>query len=257
MVKKKDPSRFQNAAVTSQADIEYRVLLNNYFTKSSGSVVEKLENFSKYVSSTTIARFLCKYEMFKRILNVQGSIVECGVLHGGGLMTWAQFSAVLEPMNHQRKIIGFDTFSGFPSIAKEDTIPTTSELVNTGSLAVDSLQDLQECVQIYDMYRPLSHIWKVKLVKGNAKETIPQFIQDNPHAVISLLYLDFDLFEPTSVALEYLVDRIPKGGVIAFDQLNSESFPGETIATMRQLGIGNLRIQRPLLSTSISYAIME
>lgn len=253
----KDPSRFQNAALTSRANIRYRTLLNDYFAKSSGSAIEKLENFTKYVSSTTIARFLCKYEIFKHILNVQGSIIECGVLYGGGLMTWAQLSAALEPMNHQRKIIGFDTFSGFPSIAKEDTIVTTSELVNTGGLAVDSLQDLEECIQIYDMYRPLSHIWKVKLAKGDVVETIPQFIKDNPHTVVSLLYLDFDIFEPTSIALEYFVGRIPKGGIIAFDQLNSESFPGETIATMKKLGINNLRIQRPLLNTSISYAIME
>jgi len=253
----KDPSRFQNKILTSQADIEYRILLNDYFTKGFGSAVEKLENFPKYVSSTTIARFLCKYEIFKHILNVQGSVIECGVLHGGGLMTWAQFSAVLEPMNHQRKIIGFDTFSGFPAITKEDAIPTTSELVNPGGLAIDSFQDLEECIRIYDMYRPLSRIWKVKLVKGDVKETIPQFIQDNPHTIVSLLYLDFDIFAPTSLALEYLVDRIPKGGVIAFDQLNSESFPGETVAAVKKLGIGNLRIQRPLLSTSISYAIME
>lgn len=253
----KDPSRFQNAALTSQADIEYRLTLHNYFAKSSGSIVEKLENFPKYVSSTTIARFLSKYEIFKHVLNIQGSIVECGVLHGGGLMTWAQLSAVLEPMNHQRKIIGFDTFAGFPSVAKEDVAPTTSELVNHGGLAIDSVRDLEECIRIYDMYRPLSHIWKVKLVKGDAKETIPQFIQDNPHTVVSLLYLDFDIFEPTSIALEYFVDRIPKGGIIAFDQLNSEAFPGETVAAVKKLGIGNLRIQRPLLSTSISYAIMD
>lgn len=256
-MKEQDPSRFQNTAITSQSDIEYRIALNNYFAKSNDSAVEKLENFPKYVSSTTIARFLCKYEIFKHVLGVQGSIIECGVLYGGGLMTWAQLSAVLEPMNHQRKIIGFDTFSGFPSIAKEDMIQTTSELVKPGGLAIDSFQDLKECIQIYDMYRPLSHIWKVKLVKGDAKETIPRFIQNNPHTVVSLLYLDFDIFEPTSVALDYFVDRIPKGGIIAFDQLNSESFHGETVAAIKKLGISNLRIQRPLLSTSISYAILE
>ena len=107
------------------------------------------------------------------------------------------------------------------------------------------------------MYRPLSHIWKVKLVKGDVRSTIPQFIQNNPHTIISLLYLDFDIFEPTFRALEFLTDRIPKGGVIAFDQLNSESFPGETVAILKKLGVNNLHIQRPLLSTSISYAIME
>jgi len=257
VAEKKHIANIQNMALVSQSDIEYRALLNTYFAKSGGSAVEKLENFPKYVSSSTIARFLCKYEIFKQVLNVQGSIIECGVFLGGGLMTWAQLSTILEPMNHQRKIIGFDTFSGFPSTAKEDVAPATSELVNAGGLAADSLQDLQECIRLYDIYRPLSHIWKVKLVKGDVKKTVPQFIENNPHTIVSLLYLDFDIFEPTSIALEYFIPRIPKGGIIAFDQLNSESFPGETLAALKKVGISNLRIQRPLLSTFISYAVVE
>lgn len=54
------------------------------------------------------------------MLNVHGSIVECGVLLGGGLMTWAVLSEIFEPINHLRRVIGFDTFSGFASIAPED-----------------------------------------------------------------------------------------------------------------------------------------
>ena len=190
-------------------------------------------------------------------MQTPGSIVECGVLFGGGLLAWAQLSAILEPMNHQRKIIGFDTFSGFTSVAEEDKASSTPEHVRPGGLAIDSFQDLQECIRIYDMNRPLSHIAKLKLVRGDIKETVPQLMKENPHLVVSLLYLDVCLFEPTSIALEYFVPRIPKGGIITFDELNSEAFPGETIAVMKKLGINNLRIQRFAFGTSISYAIIE
>ncbi len=125
-------------------------------------------------------------------------------------MAWAQFSAILEPINHQRKIIGFDTFSGFSSIAEEDETGI-SEHAKMGGLAIDSFQDLQECIRLYNMNRPLSHIEKVKLVRGDIKETVPLFLQENPHTVVSLLHLDVDVFEPTSVALEYFVPRIPQG----------------------------------------------
>jgi hypothetical protein len=254
---KKDPSKFQDAKMVASKDIEYRTQLEDYINKGKGSNFEKMENFAKYVPRTSLARFLCKYDMFKQILDVQGSVIECGVLYGGGLMTWAQVSSILEPMNHQRKVIGFDTFTGFPSIAKQDMASRTSELVAKGGLAIESFEDIKRCIQIFDIYRPLGHIEKVRLVKGDVKKTIPQFIKDNPHTIVSLLYLDFDIYEPTVVALEHFLPRIPKGGIIAFDELNSESFPGETVALMEKVGINNLRIQRCLFGTSISYVVIE
>lgn len=253
----KDPHRFSDPKITSSGDIEYRMALEEYFQKSIGSYTEKLLNFPKYVPRPAIMRFLCKYEIFKQILDVQGSIIECGVLFGGGLLSWAQLSAILEPNNHQRRIIGFDTFSGFTSVLKEDKSTGTSKHAKKGGFAIDSLNDLKECIRLYDLNRPLKHIEKVKLIKGDIKETIPGFIQNNPHTVVSLLYLDVDVFEPTLVALDYLMSRIPKGGIIAFDELNAEGYPGETLAVMQKLGINNLRIKRLTFGTQISYVIIE
>ena len=249
-------SGFHETKYTSDKYFDYLHSLNDYFGKSSGTYLEKLENFPKYVPRGTVARFIAKYELFKKVLTVQGSIIECGVNFGGGLMTWAQLSAILEPSNHQRRIIGFDTFSGFPSISKEDE-NSTSDFCEEGGLAVDSYQDLLGCIGIYDMARFLGHIDKVILVKGDIKETMPKYIDENPYTVVSLLYLDVDVFEPSTVALKQIVPRMPKGGVIGFDQLNSPIWPGETQAVLQQLGLNSLRIQRFPFGTSISYAIIE
>ena len=256
-MEKKDPYRFHHPRLTSQFDTEYRVALDEYFSKSPGSNIEKLLNFTKYVPRPAVMRFLCKHEIYKHILNVQGSVIECGVLFGGGLMTWAQLSAILEPMDHQRRIIGFDTFSGNSPSREEDKGATTLELYKGENIANDSFYDLQECIKIHDIGRPLSHIEKVKLVRGDIKETVPQFIKDNPYLVVSLLYLDVVLYEPTAIALEYFVPRMPKGSIIGFDELNADAAPGEAIAVVEKLGISNLRIQRPTFGTQISYAIVE
>jgi len=53
------------------------------FERSPCNTKDKLENFPKYVRRQTIARFLARYELFKMILDVKGSIIECGVHHGG------------------------------------------------------------------------------------------------------------------------------------------------------------------------------
>lgn len=256
MKRHRDPKRFQELKTTTERETEYRIALEKYIAKSIGSHVEKMQNFTKYAPRQSITKFLSRYEIFKKILSVQGSIVECGVLFGGGLMTWAQLSAIFEPVNYQRKIIGFDTFAGFTSITKEDRTGT-SELVKKGGLAVDSYEDLKESIRLYDLNRSLSHINKVILVKGDIKKTVPRYLKKNPHTVVSLLYIDVDVYEPTVVALRHFVPRIPKGGIIAFDELNAETFPGETIAVLKEIGINNLRIQRFPFDTFISYAILE
>ena len=84
----------------------------------------------------------------------------------------------------------------------------------------------------------------------------PQYIEDNKHLVVSLLYLDFDIYKPTKAAIESLIERMPKGSVIAFDELNQKEWPGETMAVIETLGIRNLEIKRTQFSTAISYAIL-
>ena len=252
----KDVSRFHERSYQTKIEVDYRRRLGRYFSQSPGTHVEKLEHFPKYVPRQQLARFLAKYQLFCRILHIHGSIVECGVGFGGGCMTWAQLSACLEPYNHQRRVIGFDTFTGFVSIGTEDST-STSERVRPGGLAVDSLEDLIQCILLFDMNRPLNHIWKVKLVRGDVAETIPKFLEEYPATVISLLYLDLDLYEPTLVALKHLMLRVPRGGIIAFDQLNCERFPGETIAAINHIGLNNLALRRIPFEPSISYAVVQ
>ena len=100
----------------SQDDVE--VLSENENQDEDGVGVGGFKNKRGYKKNTEriTAKFLTKYELFKQILNVNGSIVEAGVLHGGGTLAWAKLSSILEPTNHTRKIIGFDTFEGFPSV---------------------------------------------------------------------------------------------------------------------------------------------
>lgn len=249
------PHNYIDPKSHQKQDYDFLEQLEEYFINSVGSNVDKISNFTKYVPRQDLTFFLVKYELFKKILNVHGSIVECGVFFGGGLMAFAKLSAIFEPINHQRKIIGFDTFSGFPQLSKNDK-GSTSTFAHKKGLAVDSLDDLINCIKFYDSNRFLNHIPKIELIKGNATRTIPKYLKDNPHTVISLLYLDFDIYEPTKVALENFVPRMPKGSIIAFDELNSKSWMGETKAVLDTIGIQNLKIERFSFDSSLSYAVL-
>ncbi len=175
---------------------------------------------------------LARVELFQKICDIPGYIVECGSNTGNHLMLFALLSTVYEPYAINRKIISFDTFEGFRSINAE----ADGELSEKDFSNAD-LNLLENCVNIYDMNRHLSHMNKISLVKGNAVETIPEWKRKNKEVVISLLYLDFDIYEPTVVALENLFELVPKGGIIAFDQFSYENFPGETLAFKDILGL--------------------
>jgi hypothetical protein len=172
----------------------------------------KLENFPKYVRRQHLKRFLAMYEIFKLALPVKGSIVECGVFKGFGAMSWAKLSAMLEPENLTRRIYAFDTFAGFPSVSEKDLSRVATP--HEGALFADSHDELLALIAEYDRDRFLGHVDKVHLIKGDVIETIPPFLEKHPHLLVSLLFLDMDLYEPTKAALQYFVPRMPRGAVV-------------------------------------------
>ena len=159
----------------------------NFFDKSPFSTQDKLRNFSKYVRRQDLARFMVFYELFKKQIDIKGSIVECGVHQGGGLMTWAKLSSTLEPYNYHRKIIGFDTFLGIPKLNKFDKNKKKYKKVNFKE-KTDILNDIQKSIIEYDQNRFIGDIQKIELIKGDANKTIPKYIKKNRHLLISLLY---------------------------------------------------------------------
>lgn len=241
----------------SSSDLQQFAAMQALFLGDSDSLTDKLDAFPKYASRQAISKFLTKYELFQKILHVNGSIVEGGVLHGGGTLAWAKLSSILEPVNHTRKIIGFDTFEGFPSVDEKDQRGNDGTLTHVGGLKGSSQESVQEAVNVYDLNRPLNHIPKVELVAGDVATTAPAYLRDNPHLVVSLLYLDVDLYEPTKVLIETFLPRMPKGAIIVFDELNAKIFPGETIAADDALGIRNLSIRRFPFDSHVSYAVLE
>jgi hypothetical protein len=227
----------------------------HHFTAAGGALHERLAAFPRFVERPDLSRFIVRYEIFKRILPVQGSIVECGVLHGAGLFTFAHLSAMLEPLHHRRKIIGFDTFQGFPSVHEVD-VAGGSRHFHEGGFRGASREELERSVRHFDGDRALREIPKIELVEGDFLRTGAAFLEANPHLIVALLYMDFDLLEPTAEALRLFLPRMPIGSVVAFDESNAHEAPGETRAIAEVIGIPNLRLERTSLG-SISWAVLD
>lgn len=228
--------------------------LARLFVEGPGTVEEKLENFTKYVRRPHLKRFLALYELFKLTLATKGSIIECGVYRGFSLMAFAKLSAMLEPENLTRRIYGFDSFEGFPSVSERDASPTTGAA--KGELRADSHDELLALLREYDADRFLGHIPKVELIRGDMTRTIPRFVETHPHVIVSLLFVDCDLYAPTAAALEHFLPRMPQGAVLAFDDLDNPLWPGETRAVIEHKGLRGLELRRFEWDPYIAYAVL-
>ncbi len=228
----------------------------DFLTEVEWPILDKLAHFPTFTTRQMVTRFIETYELYKLARFVPGNFVECGVGSGSFLMGLAHFSSIFEPFHYTRRLVGFDTFEGFTEPSDEDK-SSGADHMKKGGLSWESYDILLRSIELYDRNRPLGHINKVNLVKGDISATLPKYVEDNPSLIVGLLHLDLDLYKPTKDVIEILAPRIPKGGVIIFDEPNHPDYPGETIAMMETFGLKNLRLQRLEMSTMAAYAIVE
>ena len=220
-------------------------------------LLDKMRSFPVYTTRQVITRFLERYELYNIIRNVPGSIIECGVGSGQGIMSFAHLCSIFEPYHYVRRLIGFDTFEGFIGFDDKDfSRKTKAEHMKKGGLNFETYETLLGAIKLFDKNRAVGNIEKVELRKGDISSTFSEYLSDDPSLVISLLYLDLDLHKPTKDVIELAIERIPRGGVIVFDELNHVDYPGETVALMETIKISNLKLKRFEFSPMLGYAII-
>lgn len=217
---------------------------------------EVWNNPGLFIKRQNLTKILLMDDLYRKILDVHGIVVEFGVRWGQNLALFESFRGIYEPYNHNRKVVGFDTFAGFPSVHPEDG---DHELIHEGNLAVpEGYEDyLGAMLEYHEQESPIPHIKKHELVKGDASKTAPQYFKDHPETIVALAYFDFDLYEPTKACLEAIKPHLTKGSVLVFDELNCAHFPGETKALREVFGLDAFAIKRSGFGTLQSYLVVE
>lgn len=215
---------------------------------------ELLDNLGLYLTRQTLSRINFIQRLYTIILPVHGVIMEFGVRWGQNMALFSNLRGLHEPYNYNRKVIGFDTFSGFPSVAPQD-----GGRVKEGDYGVadDWMTRLEEILDLHEQNSPIPHKKKHELVQGDATETLPAYLQEHPETVIALAYFDFDIYAPTRACLEAILPHLTKGSVLAFDELNVPEFPGETLAVREVLGLSRYAIRRDPSSPLTSWLVVE
>ena len=239
---------------SNSKEIEMRESFVELYKNSPIFKNEVLQNMGLYLNRMNLSRILFIDTIYQKIINVHGVIIEFGVRWGQNLALFTNLRGIYEPYNYNRKIIGFDTFDGFPSVDNKD-----GKLLSIGDYAVTENYEehLSLLLNYHESESPIAHKKKFELIKGDATVTFEKYLNDNPHIIVALAYFDFDLYYPTKVCLELLMDRVTKGSVILFDELNCPEFPGETLAILETLGLSKYAIKRSPLNPLISYIIID
>lgn len=243
--------------VLSGANNHEKNTRNKFLSQFQNSPIQKdeiIQNLGLYLNRMNLSRILFMHELYQKIVNIHGIIIEFGVRWGQNLALFTNFRGIYEPYNYNRKIVGFDTFKGFLEIDKKDGMK-----ISKGDYAVTvNYEQYLECLLLYhESECPISHLKKFELVKGDAIRTFNEYLTKHPETIIALAYFDFDIYKPTKTCLELLKKHVTKGSVVAFDELNCPEFPGETLALIETVGLTRYSIKRTPLNPLISYFIVD
>lgn len=220
------------------------MVLNNFDTE------KMFEYENGYYATATEARFgkfIAHYELYKKIVNLPGAVVECGLFKGNSFFRLAHFRDLLES-RYSRKLIGFDIFGVFPDTNFEDDKKYLQNFKNTTG---------EDSIELEHIEKIMKHkkLENYEFVKGDINKTIPEYCQNNEHLKIALLHIDTDVYEPVVTILENMYDRVVKGGIIMFDDYGT--FPGETKAVDDFFSDKGLVIQKLSMSHIPSFIIKK
>jgi hypothetical protein len=215
---------------------------------------EILANLSLYLTRSSLSQILFMSELYSQILHVHGIVIEFGSRWGRNLALFSTLRNVFEPHNYGRRIVGFDTYEGFPAVAPEDG---HDAVMKVGALSVtpDYRDYLNALLEIHERLSPRPQLQRFETVKGDVATTLPAYLAAHPETIVALAYFDMDLYRPTKAAIEAIKPYLTRGSVIGFDELCVREFPGETAAAREALGLSERALIRSPHSNHQSYIV--
>lgn len=239
-------------------EIKYFENIEKYFNKSKDDFSEKMHAFSKYTPRQSIAYFMAREEIFKKIINLHGSVLDFGVYKGSSFFTYLQISSILEPYNHTRKFVGFDSFLGFTEITEKDNPNKKIGLKKKGGMIYKGGGEyLQEGLNLLDMNRVLGHVENSEIIEGVLPDKLLDYLNEHDETIIALANFGLGLYEPTKIILEAIKPRLIKGSILVFEELNQATWPGETKALFEVFEAKNITLKRFEYAPHVSYFVYE
>ena len=118
------------ADTKAAAELEAEAALVNNLLGDAIPKDELLANLGLFLTSKNLSRILFLNHIYQLILDVPGVIMDFGTRYGNNMGVFTALRAIYEPYHRHRKIVGFDTFTGFPAISELDG---KSDMITAGN----------------------------------------------------------------------------------------------------------------------------
>ena len=165
-----------------------------------------------------------------------GVYLELGTYRGSTLLSCAEASVFF---NLKTKLIGLDTFQGFPDNLTANNYDHPNHFIELFNRGVISKKHFEKASERTKNFKSLSHLNKeyfkdidfifehvkrydnISLIKSEIKDA--RKLVDEP---IKVLFFDCDLYQSYIDGLNIFYDKVIKGGSIIFDEYFSYKYPG-------------------------------
>jgi len=162
----------------------------------------------------------------------------------------------LKQLGSDKKIYGFDSFSGFSAFNEKDSLSNFSSYNIDGGFSANVLNRYEILSSIKSKLHPmkineenistssnfsdtsLDSIKKkidllgldnIVLIDGDFKQTLPIYFEKHEVNIFAA-NLDCDLYDGYEIALPFIWDNLIEGGYVHLDEYYSLKFPGAKIA---------------------------
>jgi hypothetical protein len=254
------PEKESNAVkiFSSRDEIESYRQLESILKSSPIFPGEILNNLGLFLTRPSLARILFMHDLYLKIVNVPGCIMELGCHWGQNVALFSTLRTIYEPQNIGRRIIGFDTFEGYiESSEKDGQLMSKGVSANATTVSANYEVLLDRIMNCHNALGPRAHIKKHAIIKGDVTETLPAYFAEHPDTLIALIYFDLGVHEPTRKCLEAIKNHLAKGSIIGLDHLGMQELPGDSLAVMDVLGYRNFRFFRDPRVPYQSYVVVE
>jgi hypothetical protein len=239
---------------------EKNVINELYKRKTNNEIpISKSWNELVFLPRQNLANIIGINYIYKKIINSVGNVFEFGCRFGPKTSLFYNLKKIYEPYNYNRQIISFDTFDGFSTIDKKDKNKNNKSFTveNNYNVTKNYEEELNEIMKLHEKNAPLSHIRQYEIIKGDASKTLNEWLDNNKHAIASLVYFDMDVYKPTKDCLNNILKICHKGSILCFDEINHKMWPGETLAILEELNILNYRIEANPFVCNMGIIILE
>jgi hypothetical protein len=215
---------------SNELQLNFRNKLWNMRNSSTLHEAELERNPALFLRSPILARIIALNNIYQKIVNIPGSILDLGCWWGQNSVLFENFRSIYEPFNKQRKIIAFDTFEGYTNWSQKDQ---KSEVLNQNTYSTSSGYEnfLKELLETHEGNNNIPHIRGChEIIKGDATITVPGYFQKNPDTIVAMAAFDLGLYNPTKTALEAILPQTIPGSILIMLHLTRKDLKGDATA---------------------------